>query len=461
MTSSYKKERIPAAVRNAVWLKWVEDKNAAKCYCCKLESITNANWHCGHIISEKNGGAIHLNNLRPICAGCNSSMGKMNMHDFMKKYGFDTILNNNNNTGVKNKPNLKKKKNESQKDRLKTFIKDMCNDKKCERFTMKELLKTNILDDAGYGGKTPDRSLSRDLQRLRDENIISFEGNGNYKYMLKLDKVKGRSVSMPIINMKEEDIDSKKYKKKYDDLKKKYDDLKKKYDDLSNENINFEKDIDIENPMSVFNYGIKHKFHGAYPLKTYVTNDEGEDIESKEKFVVILKHYYKRNNELEYKNMLLDNYENLKKLGLNSFDKVYGYVRTMTEFMRGFGECKCFDLTLELCNKLKTGSKKIYLINENARFTAKCLDLSIKTQKIYDYQGMNEGNVERDDFKLVYVYKNEFLNSLKGKGGKNWIDMALFDGDSKNKDIENAIKKINEMNSFELVDLLRKQKLRK
>ena len=83
-----KKERIPAAVRNTVWLKYIPDKNDARCFCCKLEKITTANWHCGHITSEKNGGKVHINNLRPICAGCNCSMGKMNMYDFMKKYGF-------------------------------------------------------------------------------------------------------------------------------------------------------------------------------------------------------------------------------------------------------------------------------------------------------------------------------------------------------------------------------------
>ena len=37
-----KKEIIPKAVRNTVWLKHVEDKNNAKCFCCKLEKITNA-----------------------------------------------------------------------------------------------------------------------------------------------------------------------------------------------------------------------------------------------------------------------------------------------------------------------------------------------------------------------------------------------------------------------------------
>ncbi len=86
-----KKEKIPAAVRNTVWLHYIEDKNNARCHCCKLEKITSANWHCGHVQSEKNGGKVHINNLRPICAGCNSSMGTMNMLEFMKKYGFDTI----------------------------------------------------------------------------------------------------------------------------------------------------------------------------------------------------------------------------------------------------------------------------------------------------------------------------------------------------------------------------------
>ena len=69
-----KKEKIPAAVRNIVWLKYIPDKNDARCFCCKLEKITTANWHCGHIKSEKNGGKVHISNLRPICAGCNCSM---------------------------------------------------------------------------------------------------------------------------------------------------------------------------------------------------------------------------------------------------------------------------------------------------------------------------------------------------------------------------------------------------
>ena len=110
-----KKERIPAAVRNTVWLKYIDDKNNANCFCCKLETITNANWHCGHIVSEKNGGKVHIDNLRPICAGCNCSMGKTNMFEFMEKYGFDTIANPKQSKTKKSKKTKKAKKPLSEK----------------------------------------------------------------------------------------------------------------------------------------------------------------------------------------------------------------------------------------------------------------------------------------------------------------------------------------------------------
>ena len=224
--------------------------------------------------------------------------------------------------------------------------------------------------------------------------------------------------------------------KKYDALKVEYDKLKKKFALLEKENKeriseNEEKltksvsvddieigHMDIKNPISVFNHGIKYKFDAAYPLKTYTKGDDDEDIESKEKFVIILKHYYKRNNENEYKN-ILDNYKNMKLLGFDSFDKIYGYVRTMTEFMRGFGECKCFDLTIELCKKLKITSKNIYLVNDNARMTIKdSFQLKFKTRKIYDYQGANtetggRNMVLRDSFQLKYIHRGDFMKALQ------------------------------------------------
>ena len=38
--------------------------------------------------AEKNGGKAILDNLKPICVSCNSSMRTMDMNDFINKYGF-------------------------------------------------------------------------------------------------------------------------------------------------------------------------------------------------------------------------------------------------------------------------------------------------------------------------------------------------------------------------------------
>jgi 5-methylcytosine-specific restriction endonuclease McrA len=82
-----KKEKIPATLKNIVWHKYFETSLTGLCQCCKVENISKAIFDAGHIISEKNGGQVILENLKPICKLCNSSMGKTNMDEFMKKYG--------------------------------------------------------------------------------------------------------------------------------------------------------------------------------------------------------------------------------------------------------------------------------------------------------------------------------------------------------------------------------------
>ena len=52
-------------------------------------NIHMQNFSCGHVISESKGGDICIDNLRPVCVKCNSSMGTMNMDEFVKRYGFD------------------------------------------------------------------------------------------------------------------------------------------------------------------------------------------------------------------------------------------------------------------------------------------------------------------------------------------------------------------------------------
>ncbi len=84
-----KKKTIPKPLKLKVWDKWMgEDTGKAKCLCCKLTDIRQASFHCGHIIAEAAGGELKVDNLKPICQLCNSSMGTTNMDEFISKYGF-------------------------------------------------------------------------------------------------------------------------------------------------------------------------------------------------------------------------------------------------------------------------------------------------------------------------------------------------------------------------------------
>jgi 5-methylcytosine-specific restriction endonuclease McrA len=82
-----KKEKIPAAVRKIVWNTYIgKDNPIGKCLCCSEEDISSTNFECGHIKSEKNGGEVTIENLRPICGNCNKSIGGNNMDEFMDRY---------------------------------------------------------------------------------------------------------------------------------------------------------------------------------------------------------------------------------------------------------------------------------------------------------------------------------------------------------------------------------------
>ncbi len=83
----YKKKYIPLPVKRNVWNKWIGKAfGTSLCLCCKLTEIDKMSFHCGHVIAEKHGGKICVDNLRPICQSCNSSMGTQNMDEFIKKY---------------------------------------------------------------------------------------------------------------------------------------------------------------------------------------------------------------------------------------------------------------------------------------------------------------------------------------------------------------------------------------
>ncbi len=85
--SEYKKKSIPKTVKRMVWDKYIgPSKGTAKCLCCNHQEIRQIEFHCGHVIAEVNGGQTNVDNLRPICAQCNLSMGSMNLYDFKNSY---------------------------------------------------------------------------------------------------------------------------------------------------------------------------------------------------------------------------------------------------------------------------------------------------------------------------------------------------------------------------------------
>lgn len=82
-----RKQNIPKSLKRSVWDKWVgKEIGTTKCLCCNHQEIRQIEFHCGHVIAEKNGGALSVQNLRPICAQCNLSMGTMSLTDFHNKY---------------------------------------------------------------------------------------------------------------------------------------------------------------------------------------------------------------------------------------------------------------------------------------------------------------------------------------------------------------------------------------
>ena len=84
----YKRRSIPKKIRELVWDSYIgRHIGETKCKCCEQTNISQLSFHCGHIISDYNGGDTALRNLLPICISCNLSMGTTNLYDFKKRFG--------------------------------------------------------------------------------------------------------------------------------------------------------------------------------------------------------------------------------------------------------------------------------------------------------------------------------------------------------------------------------------
>ena len=81
-----KRKTIPKSVKDKIWnLTFGREAGVGGCYCCQ-EQIDSKSFHAGHIVSVHHGGSNNIDNLKPICATCNLSMGTQNLEEFKKQY---------------------------------------------------------------------------------------------------------------------------------------------------------------------------------------------------------------------------------------------------------------------------------------------------------------------------------------------------------------------------------------
>jgi 5-methylcytosine-specific restriction endonuclease McrA len=77
----HRKQKIPKAVREQLWLRDMGKKFEGKCKTSWCNNkVTLFDYQCGHNVPESKGGPTALENLVVICSRCNTSMG--NQHTF-------------------------------------------------------------------------------------------------------------------------------------------------------------------------------------------------------------------------------------------------------------------------------------------------------------------------------------------------------------------------------------------
>ena len=71
----YKKQNIPRALKEQVWIQNFGKKFEHTCYINWCSNKINVfDYHVAHNIPESKGGKLCLENLKPVCSRCNHSM---------------------------------------------------------------------------------------------------------------------------------------------------------------------------------------------------------------------------------------------------------------------------------------------------------------------------------------------------------------------------------------------------
>lgn len=84
----YRKKKIPIALKHALWVHYNGKNFESKCvvkWCPNMIDVFN--FEAGHDIPESKGGACTIENMRPVCASCNKSMGnRYSITEFSTKF---------------------------------------------------------------------------------------------------------------------------------------------------------------------------------------------------------------------------------------------------------------------------------------------------------------------------------------------------------------------------------------
>ena len=100
----------------------------------------------------------------------------------------------------------------NQRERLKQFIIEFCNDKGNRTFSSQDL-KKNLVDYSiiGIGGKTPHATVRRLLQELRDEKFISFLDNSGHYTLRGIDLLQNEKEDLGNLNISNETPEKREY----------------------------------------------------------------------------------------------------------------------------------------------------------------------------------------------------------------------------------------------------------
>ena len=85
VVASAPRKSIPKKIRAEVWRAHFGRSTDGFCVCCRAPLGILDEWQAGHIIAHNHGGADTADNLKPVCASCNRSMGTESMTAFVAR----------------------------------------------------------------------------------------------------------------------------------------------------------------------------------------------------------------------------------------------------------------------------------------------------------------------------------------------------------------------------------------